>query len=172
LRRLESDDDRPGFDCGDSDLNEFFAIDSKGSSGELLSVTYVAEGDGKAVAFFSVSNDAIKTGDIYKSLLRRMLRDIPRPKRYPSMPAVKIGRLATSKYTQGQGCGTSILDFIKVWFTKGNKTGCRFIIVDAYNNERTIKFYKKNEFEFLTKESDKKNETTRLMYFDLIKFRE
>jgi len=23
--------------------------------------------------------------------------------------------------------------FIKVWFTLNNKTGCRFIVVDAYN---------------------------------------
>lgn len=171
LRRLESDVDRPDFDCGDSDLNEFFAVDSKVSSNELMSVTYVAEHDGRVVVFFSVSNDSIKKADVHGSLLKRMLKHIPGPKCYSSMPAVKIGRFATSKDNQGHGYGTEILDFIKVWFTDGNKTGCRFIIVDAYNTPKTINFYKRNDFEFLTKKSDTQEET-RLMYFDLIKFRE
>jgi hypothetical protein len=83
------------------------------------------------------------------------------------MPAVKIGRFATCTGMQGKEIGTDILDYIKVWFTQGNKTGCRFIIVDAYNNPRTIKYYERNDIEFLVNDV---KETTRLMYFDLIKF--
>ncbi|GMR20205.1 MAG: GNAT family N-acetyltransferase [Gammaproteobacteria bacterium] len=169
LRRLEPSHARPDFDCGDSDLNEFYSVDSISSGNELLSVTYIAEDDGKVIAFFSVSNDSIKREDIPKSRLKRFLKVFPQKKRYKSMPAVKIGRLATCVDKQGQKVGTDILDYVKVWFTIGNKTGCRFIIVDAYNNSRTISFYQDNEFEFLI---DDENEKTRLMYFDLIKFRE
>lgn len=57
------------------------------------------------------------------------------------------------------------MSFIKIWFTDDNKTGCRFIIVDAYNNEETIHFYQKNNFAFLLK-NDELDET-RLMIFDL-----
>lgn len=85
------------------------------------------------------------------------------------MPAVKIGRFATCRNMQCSGIGTEILDFVKFWFTTGNKTGCRFIIVDAYNKTRAISFYQKNGFDFLL-QSDKKEET-RLMYFDLITFK-
>jgi GNAT superfamily N-acetyltransferase len=74
--------------------------------------------------------------------------------------------LATDVDKQGLGIGSEILDYIKSWFTDGNKTGCRFIIVDAYNNEKTIKFYKKNGFSFLLS-SDELQET-RLMFFDLM----
>jgi len=84
------------------------------------------------------------------------------------MPAVKIGRLATCKDRQCSGVGTELLDFLKVWFTDGNKTGCRFIVVDAYNNERAIRFYDRSGFQFLIPSDE--DEMTRLMYFDLITF--
>ncbi len=53
-------------------------------------------------------------------------------------------------------------------FLKDNRTGCRFITIDAYNNERTLRFYEKNDFTFF---SDKdKNKKTRSMYFDLKRY--
>lgn len=71
------------------------------------------------------------------------------------------------------------MEFIKSWFRIDNKTGCRFIIVDAYNNSDTIRYYLKNDFHFLIE--DEKLEAkymgigvgrlplnTRLMYFDLL----
>ena len=84
------------------------------------------------------------------------------------MPAVKIGRLATRAALQSGGIGKDMLDYVKYWFTNGNKTGCKFVLVDAYNKPRIIKFYKDNGFDFLIRDE---KEETRLMYFDLITFR-
>ncbi|WP_420870342.1 GNAT family N-acetyltransferase [Leptospira meyeri] len=67
---------------------------------------------------------------------------------------------------QNQGLGSDILNYIKGLFLDSNKTGCRFVTVDAYNNKETLSFYEKNGFIYLT-QSDT-NEDTRLMYFDLI----
>lgn len=47
-----------------------------------------------------------------------------------------------------------------------NKTGCRFITIDAYNKNNVLSFYQRNDFKFLTEKD--KNETTRTMYYDLI----
>jgi len=163
LIRLDPTDPRPPFNCADEDLNEFFAIDSMAYGKQLLSVTYVLKNRQKVSAFFSVSNDSIKT----KVLPRSTLKKIPRQKRHPSMPAVKVGRLAVSHDIKRTGIGTSILDFLKVWFTNENKTGCRFIIVDAY--VKAANFYERNGFKFLS--SSDLNQKTRLMYFDLITFR-
>ena len=44
-----------------------------------------------------------------------------------------------------------------------NKTGCRFITVDAYHD--AIPFYKNNDFQYLRK--DEYDIVTRLLYFDL-----
>lgn len=168
FRRLGVDDNRPDFDCGDVDLNEFFFKDSKEGTLKLISVTYAVEKEGDLVGFFCVSNDAIRRTDTSNSKFKRIRGEI----KYSSMPAVKIGRLATALNYQGSGLGTEILDLIKMWFTEGNKTGCRFIIVDAINKPQTLGFYKKNGFEFLDKHSASITDDTRLMYFDLLTFRE
>ena len=59
--------------------------------------------------------------------------------------------------------GTYLLNFIKTFFVVNNKTGCRFLTVDAY--AAAIPFYQKNGFVPLN--DDDKNAPTRLLYFDL-----
>lgn len=105
---------------------------------------------------------------------------MPNAKRGINFPAVLIGRLGVSADYRGKGMyiGSQIIDFVKDWFrSEDNKTGCRFIVVDAYNNEKTLHFYEKNGFkllyktekeerDFLELEVDEKLET-RFMFFDL-----
>lgn len=167
LRRLEPDDPRPEFGCGDADLDEFYHVDSNDGGRELLCVTYAIVDDSDIVlAFFSISNDSIKKEDVPRSSFERMLRVLPREKRYSSMPAAKIGRLGVTADAQGTGIGTVVLDFLKVWFVSNNKTGCRFLVVDAYNIPQVLNFYTKNGFSFMTSKDEK--DPTRIMYFDLI----
>jgi hypothetical protein len=162
--RLEAKSDTAGFDCGDNDLNDFIRNDAWNYQQELLSVTYLFEGsEGDVAAFFSVSNDALRDNDFEK--WNNLSRKVANRKRRKEYPAVKIGRLGVS--TKQRGIGSEIIIFIKNWFTTENKTGCRFVLVDAYNRTEVVKFYEKNEFMFLTeKDAEKK---TRLMYFDLIR---
>lgn len=61
--------------------------------------------------------------------------------------------------------GTFILDFIKTYFVADNKTGCRFLTVDAYS--RAVPFYLKNQFLPLTSEDESDSSQTRLLFFDL-----
>lgn len=169
LRRLGKTEARPPFDCGDSDLNEFFSEDSITHENALIAVTYVAEFDGSAVGFYCVSNDSIKTdGKSITAVMRELLlKKVPSEKRYPGMPAVKIGRLAVCNGMRDKGIGTDMLDYVKASFTVNNKTGCRFIIVDAYNDTRVLKFYEDNDFTYLLRDKKKR---TRLMYYDLVRF--
>ena len=71
------------------------------------------------------------------------------------------------------------MTFIKSWFIDaGNKTGCRFLIVDAYNENIPLNYYLKNGFKYLFSTEAQEVEytgfetgthlKTRLMYFDLI----
>ena len=75
--------------------------------------------------------------------------------------------------------GSDVLEFIKIWFIEPfNKTGCRFIIVDAYNTPSTMGFYEQNGFKTVfsneQQEKDYRHITseaslsTRLMYYDLM----
>ena len=71
----------------------------------------------------------------------------------------------------------NIINNIKKDILFDNKTGCRFIVVDAYNNGRTTKFYESINFRYLYENEQEEGvqykipstETilTRLMYCDL-----
>ena len=111
-----------------------------------------------------------------------MGEEVPSPKRDLIYPATLIGRLGVNVKFQhtGEHVGTCLLDFIKFWFTEpDNKTGCRYLVVDAYNTKIPLKFYQNNGFKplFSTEEQEKEYRnisvdgplTTRLMFFDLIR---
>ncbi len=169
LARLKQDEPRPYFDCGDSDLNDYFLVDSIKACKDLVAVTYALfEGD-KVIAYYCVSNDAIRSDLSSVTAFKKLQKLIVHPgKRYKSLPAVKIGRFSVSKDYARQNIGSILMSGIKYDFINGNKTGCRFIIVDAYNRPEIISFYEKNGFDFLSGKDV--NEETRLMVFDLITF--
>lgn len=172
------------FICENQDLNDFFANDAVLYSKRLLGQTYMfclKENPNVIVAAFTLSNDSIRmTNKLNEENKMMFLQSTElEEKHLRRFPAVLIGRLATHKTFAGLGIGTAVMDFIKSWFRTNNKTGCRFIIVDAYNNPATIHYYLKNQFKFLIR--DEKLEAkymgigigrlplhTRLMYFDLL----
>lgn len=178
------------FDCGNQDLNEFFSKDLIPYSFELLGKSYcfTLDKDPKVITCaFTIANDSIKTLHLPNSRKRKVILEIPREKHMRSYPAVLIGRLGVHKdfriiEGEKQRTGDQLMDFIKSWFIDGNnKTGCRFIVVDAYNDERVIRYYTANGFIMLFSSEYQEKEyynldnsatlATRLMFFDLILLR-
>lgn len=174
------------FNCGHPDLNDFFTNDCINYSYELLGKTYCFTFDEQPdviVCAFTISNDSIKTNLLPKPRKNKINRPIPNQKRLNSYPAVLIGRLGVNKYFKRKGIGNELMDFIKSWFIdETNKTGCRFLVVDSYNEDSPLKYYLGNGFQYLFEtEDDEKKYTgvltseslrTRLMQFDLIILRE
>ncbi len=170
------------FDCGHSDLNDFFANDCIKYSNELLGKSYcfrLDESPSLIVCAFTISNDSIKTTFLPNSRKKKVSKPIPREKHMRSYPAVLIGRLGVNVEFHEKGLGRELMDFVKSWFVDpSNKTGCRFIVVDSYNEEMPLNYYAKNGFGFLFSTEDQEREytglsegqelETRLMYFDLI----
>ena len=168
------------FNCGNEDLDDFFLNDAKKYADELMGKTYcwVTENKPhKIVAQFTLANDSIKTTYLGSPTKNKLNRSIQNQKRGRSYPAALIGRIGINREFQGKELGSQLIRFIKDWFrAEDNKTGCRFLVVDAYNDPRTLKFYEKNGFKFLHKTEDEEKQyfllddeiiTTRLMYFDL-----
>lgn len=176
------------FSCDNADLDDFFQNDSLKYSEQKLGETYFFKtDDDDVVCAFTVSNDVLNLANVGRSRKDKVSKPIPFPKRKMSFPAVKIGRLGVSNKFTGKGVGSQLMEFIKAWFFDKNKTGCRFITVDAYNSENPIKYYKRNGFEFLIPDEkkeldylkntdakrfkDKEALDTRIMYFDLIQLK-
>lgn len=156
------------FDCGDRDLNNFLLDDACKYLKDLMAVTYLLEdtSSNRTVAYFSLLNDKISFDPERKNIWNRLSRPIPNPKRRKHYPAVKVGRFAVSEDYAGQGIGQVLMGTIKHMFTHGNRTGCRFLTVDAYS--QAVGFYLKAGFDFIT-DKDSGSET-RLMYYDLKKY--
>lgn len=175
------------FSCGHEDLDDFFRNDYKLYADKLLGKTYAfrcIDNTSKIVSIFTLSNDAIRI----KQLLpidKEQIEYVTEngEKNLRRFPGVLIGRLGTNQTVAGKGYGTAVMDFIKAWFRSDeNKTGCRFIIVDAHNNPATLHYYEKNGFRYLYSEEINEAKSmglnikrpntlplnTRLMYFDLI----
>lgn len=171
------------FSCEDRDLDEFFSKDAFLYDTELLGRTYAwidSSDTTRILGLVTLANDSVKSKLIASSARNRLQRSVTNAKRGINYPAVLIGRLGVAAHCRGKGwgVGSQILNFIKDWFRSAdNKTGCRFIVVDAYNNDKTLHFYEKNGFkplyrteqeerDFLELRPDEPLET-RFLFFDL-----
>lgn len=167
MRRLNAGERIAAFDCQDADLNDFIVNEAALYREALLAVTYVVEDKStrEVLAYFSLTNDKVSISDFEsKADFNRFRKQkFVNEKRIRSYPAIKIGRLAIAKSIQHQSVGTYLLEFIEDYFIVDNKSGCRFVTVDAYVD--AIPFYIKNNYQFLNNDDEDKN--TRVMYFDL-----
>jgi GNAT superfamily N-acetyltransferase len=182
--RIAADKDLyiPEFTCGDADLDDFFSHDAWLYSEQLLGKTYyfiTTEDTPQVVAAFTMANDSIKAALVSKTLRNKIQRNIPNSKRTRSYPAVLIARLGVSSKFKGLHIGGQVINYIKSWYTQNdNKSGCRFLVVDAYNKPDVLHFYQQNGFKLLYASEDEERETfsidkssklhSRMMYFDLI----
>jgi GNAT superfamily N-acetyltransferase len=191
------------FSCEkDKDIEQFFKSEYAQYSSQLLGKSYCfitnVPGEEKIVCAFTVSNSSIKVDNLPSKKRNRLNRKIPNSKRKSQYPAVLVGQLAVFDEFHGSNIGTELMDFIKSWFIDPlNKTGCRYVIVDAVNHEKVLQYYQDNGFDFIFSSDEeeiksmehseriniwkkleyrffhKKNSVsvfrnTRLMYFDLI----
>ena len=167
VRKLSADEIITSFNCGDADLNDFILNEAVPYRKALLAVTYVLEEKStkRVAAFFSLANDKVSLSDFEnKTEFNRFRKTrFVNEKRLRSYPAAKLCRLGVDESMKGLSIGTMLLRFIKSYFVIDNKTGCRFLTVDAYAD--AIPFYLKNGFAPLN-DADK-DDDTRLLYFDL-----
>jgi hypothetical protein len=148
----------------DNDLNEFFKKDCISYQKSLLAKTYkfcFKERPDIILGMVSLLNDAL----YFEKKLQKK-KNVPHPKRWlESYPAVKIGRLAINKDYLRHSLGSYMINLIKKFFLINNKTGCRFVTVDAYNKEPVLNFYKSNNFIPINKESDEGVEQNTISLF-------
>ncbi len=172
------------FSCGEEDLDDFFAHNAIAYEKELMGKTYcwiLKEDVSKIIGMITLANAGIQTTHMKNHPRRKLNNLIPHVKQGRTYPAVLIGRLGVNIDFQGQGfrVGAQIMDFIKTWFKSyDNKTGCRFILVDAVNNPHAIAYYERNGFRPLfPRINDEKDFynipeiedlRTRMYFFDLL----
>ena len=133
---IEKRHDRAGFDCGDTNLNDFLQRHARKSHEKGGAKTFLAiddKDDTKILGFYSLSPAAIayeRTPEVVKRGLARH-----------EVPVFRLGRLAVDKSVEGQGMGGQLL------LTAGRRclyvaaeAGGVALLIDA-KNERVVKWY-------------------------------
>lgn len=146
--------------AGDKDIDEFIFKDAQRHYEHRMAVTYALSipPDTQIIAVATLQNDAIRLGE-------KGFDGFP----YKAFPAVKIGRLGVLREFQNHGIGSALIEIIIQFMCSANRTGCRFVTLDAYNNERVLSFYKKNNFLRLESKSKRQGRLTVPMYRDLLR---
>ncbi len=155
------------FSCvKDQEIEDYFLSDASKNSEVLLGKSYCFVTPGNdMVCAFTVSNSSIKANDIPSKKKNRLQRRIPHAKWRSQYPAVLVGQLAVFDKFAGNHIGDELMNFIKSWFIDPlNKTGCRYVIVDAVNKPKVIDYYKRNGFDFIFSSEEEEMEYTRRNY--------
>ena len=173
----------------DEQINRFFHEEFPEYDFQMLGKTYcfVTSDKQKMVAAFTIANSSVRVDNMPKSKRNKLNRKIPFAKQRSQYPAVLVAQLAVFDEFRGMALGRDVIDFIKSWFINPlNKTGCRYLVVDAVNKPKVLQFYIDNGFDFIfasdveemqymskaehIADSDVFRET-RLMVFDLMSLR-
>ena len=180
FRRLRNGERIITFDCGKQykELNDFILNDAHHYADAMLAVTYIVEDKGKTAAYLTLANDriGIEDFDSNNQFNRFRRHSYCNSKRIKHYPAIKLCRLAVDSAFRHQGLGSRLLNMIKFIFFEDNKSGCRYITIDARYD--AVDFYEKNGFKRLYEEMPNStevdvvdsaiNDQTVLMYYDLI----
>ena len=139
------------FDCGREDINDFFRNDAFDYQNELFGKTYffcLPDNPKRVVAAFTVANASIFTKHLPNNRRKKIGYEVHHEKGLINYPAVLLGRLGVDKSFKGNHIGAQIIEFVAGWFSSDeNFSGCRHLIVDAYNEPDLLDFYRKNGLE-------------------------
>ncbi len=154
------------FCCGDDkwdcDLNDFLRDDALREGDARLSVTYVFYDEHEQpVAYVALSTGQIQNQEASKKS-PPLLHDAP----YPSVSALRIGRLAVDHRHQGEGYGSIVLAWIRD-MALSLPIGCRFLALHVdKENEAATRFYTK--WGFFKPPYVMAHHSLQLMLYDLI----
>ncbi len=139
IRRLEKDDDRSRFSCGQPDLDRFFQHYAGQNQFKLhLAVTYVAVAEGRILGFATVAGSSIERKSLPSARLRRRLPAYP-------LPVLRLARLGVDTRAQGLGVGRALLGHVLgLAVEQRDRIGCVGVVADAKPD--AVAFYERYGF--------------------------
>lgn len=104
LEQLADHYDRSAFECGEPALDRYLRTQAGQDARRRIASCFVAveAASGRLAGFYTLASAGIPTPDLPPELTRRLPR-------YPTLPAVLIGRLAVDRRYHGRGLGTGLL---------------------------------------------------------------
>ena len=100
---LHAAHDRRAFDCGTEPLNRYLHQQVGQDTRRRVAACFVAlEGDSHIAGYYTLASASVRLDALPASLANKLPR-------YPTVPAVRMGRLAVDARFKGQGLGGALL---------------------------------------------------------------
>ena len=139
LEQLRPEHDRKMFRCGQDALDRHFRTQATQDMRRCVANCFVAieTSGGMVAAYYRLSAASIPLLDLSEEETKRMPR-------YPTLPAVGIGRLAVDEKFQGRGLGAALLADAARRTIQGDAAAFA-LLVDA-KDDRAVAFYRRLGF--------------------------
>ena len=164
----------------ETDISDFFKHKAVMASEEMMSKSYCFydEERNEMVAAFCVLNTSLPTENLPNYARRSVNKNVKYEKQRKHYPATLIGQFAVFDAFADMHLGDEFLTFVLFWIIDNAQSmGNRYVIVDAINKEKVIKFYERNGFKIMfrteeeeiaaTGKQDAASLPTRMMFADL-----
>jgi GNAT superfamily N-acetyltransferase len=103
LARLAPEHKRSSFDCGVAALDRYLREQATQDERRRVAACFVALADDDRVAgFYTLASASVRLADLPDELVKKLPR-------YPTVPAVRMGRLAVDLGFRGRGLGGALL---------------------------------------------------------------
>jgi ribosomal protein S18 acetylase RimI-like enzyme len=139
LETLSGDHDRAGFSCGHETLDRYFRTQVTQDIRRRVAACFVAveAGSGQVAAYYTLAAAGIPFTELPEGVAKKLPR-------YPSIPAVRIGRLAVDGRYQGRGLGGALLADA-LMRAMASPAAAYALLVDA-KDEMAVEFYRHHGF--------------------------
>ena len=136
---LGDEHDRSSFHCGEEALDRYFQTQvTQDIRRRITNCFLVVEAvRGQVAAYYTLAAASVPLTGLPPEEIKRLPR-------YPTLPAVRIGRLAVDEKYQGRGLGAAML-MNAVHRTLQDAAAAYTLLVDA-KNDRAVAFYERHGF--------------------------
>ncbi len=140
LERLGVQHDRASFTCGVDALDGYFKAQVTQDIRRRVANCFVAveSANRLVVAYYTIASASIPTSSLPPELAKRLPR-------YPTLPAVRIGRLAVDLRYRGRGFGTALL--ADAALKSLNAAPATFALLVDAKDEQAVAFYRYHGFQ-------------------------
>lgn len=143
LEALEGRHDRSVFASGDARLDRYFQTQVTQDVRRRVANCFVAVevSSGRVAAHYTIASASVPTQELPPEVARRLPR-------YPTLPVVRVGRLAADREFRGRGLGKALLADAALK-TIAAAPAAFALMVDA-KNDQAVEFYEHHGFRRLT----------------------
>ena len=119
---------RTTFTSGSEELDRYFKHQASQDQRRRIAAVFVAidtQAADQVAGFYTLSATAVQAATLPEEIVRRLPR-------YPTLPAILLGRLARDRRWRGQGVGELLLaDALRRSLRISDQLGALFVVVDA-----------------------------------------